>query len=86
MNYFASIGLDISINIWGALKVMPPILLCWPTVLKGGSAVGVEQPVSITCCCCVTDAAEGHSDRTVSEMEVGMKQKYVTEFWKNSTH
>ena len=31
-------------------------------------------------------AAEGHSDRPVSDMEVGMKQKCTTEFWKNSTH
>ena len=47
-----------------APKVMPPILLCWPTVSDayvGGMAVGTEssQKYSITFCCCVTDGSRG---------------------------
>jgi len=47
-----------------ALKVMPPTLLCWPTMSEadgGGMAVGVEpsQQYPITFCCCVTDGSRG---------------------------
>ena len=47
-----------------ALEVMPPILLCWPTVSEaddGGMAAEVEpsHQCAITCCCCVTDGNRG---------------------------
>lgn len=46
-----------------ALKVMPAILVCWPTVsvADAGMAVEVEpsQQYSITLCCCVTDSSRG---------------------------
>ena len=47
-----------------ALKVTPPILLCWPVTAEadgGGMAVEVEfsHQYSITCCCCVTDGSRG---------------------------
>jgi len=43
-----------------ALKVMPPILLYWPTISEmnvGSMAVEVEPSYqySITFCCCVTE-------------------------------
>ena len=45
-------------------KVMPPILLCWPTtseVAVGGMAVEVEpfHQYPITFCCCVADSSGG---------------------------
>ena len=45
-----------------ALKVMPPILLCWPTtseVVVGGMAVEVEpsHQYSVRYCCCTTDGS-----------------------------
>ena len=44
-------------------------------------AVEVEpsHQYSITCCCHVM-AAEGQSDRMAGDMEVQMRQRYVTEF------
>ena len=62
---------------------MPPILLCWPAISEvhaGDMAVKAEPPCQhfVTFCCCM--AAEGHSDRLVSDMEVWMKQRYETEF------
>ena len=47
-----------------ALRVMPPILLCWPTTSEanaGGMAVYTEpsHQYSITCCCHVTDGSRG---------------------------
>ena len=47
-----------------ALKVMSPILLCWPMTSEvdvGGTAVDAEpsRQYSITCCCCVTDGSRG---------------------------
>jgi len=46
------------------MKEMPPILLCWPTMLEadaGGMAVGTEPSFqySIPFCCCVTDNSRG---------------------------
>ena len=46
------------------LKVMPPILLCWPMVSEvnvGGMAVEVEPSHQhpITFCCCVTEGSRG---------------------------
>ena len=45
-----------------SLKVMPPILLCWPMMAEtnnGGMAVEAEisHQYSVTCCCCVTDGS-----------------------------
>ena len=47
----------------------------------GGMAVEAEPSpqYSMTRCCCVT-AAEGQSDRMVSDTEVCMKQRCVSEF------
>jgi len=47
-----------------ALKVMPPILLCWPVTSEagvGGMAVGIEtsHKYSIKCYCCITDGHRG---------------------------
>jgi len=47
-----------------AVKVMPPILLCWPmkaTVNGGNMAVDVEPSCqySITCWCCAIDGSRG---------------------------
>ena len=47
-----------------ALAVMPPILLCWPTVSEvdvGGTAVEVQPShlYSVTHRCCVTDGGRG---------------------------
>ena len=63
-----------------ALKVTPPILLCWPMtseVSVSGLAVEVEPSCqySVTCCCC-----EGQSDTITSVMEAWMKKKCITEF------
>ena len=49
-----------------ALKVIPPILLCWPTtseVVAGDMAVDVEPSCwySIIFCCRVTDVSEQNS-------------------------
>ena len=51
-------------NARAALKVMPPILLHWPTTSDadvGGMTVGVEplHHYSVTCCCHVTDGSRG---------------------------
>jgi len=51
-------------NTRAASKVMPPILLCWPTtpvVDAGGMAVEAEYShhYSITFCCHVTDGSRG---------------------------
>lgn len=47
-----------------APKVMPPILLCWPTMSEtdvGGMAGEIEPPhqYSVTFCFCVTDGSRG---------------------------
>ena len=47
-----------------ALKVMPPILLCWPMTLEadvGGVAVeaGPSHQYSVAFCCHVTDGSRG---------------------------
>lgn len=57
-----------------APKVMPPVLLCWPTTseaVDGGLA------------------AEGQPDKMTSDLEARVKQRCVTEFLhveKNGTH
>ena len=45
-------------------KVIPPTLLCWPTVSEAdvdGIAVEAEpsHQYSVTCCCCVTVGSRG---------------------------
>ena len=50
-----------------AWKIMPPVLLCLPTMSEadgGGMTVEVpsnipSQQYSITCCCCATDGSSG---------------------------
>jgi len=66
-------------NTRASLKVMSPILLCWPMASEvdaGGMAVGVEpsHQYSITFYCHVVVAAE-----VESEMEEPMKQRSVIE-------
>ena len=68
-----------------ALKVMPPILLYWPTVSEvdvGDMAIEVEpsHQYSLTYCCCVSDGSRGQSNKMVPDTEVWMKQRCVTEF------
>ena len=53
-----------------ALKVMFPILFCWPTMSEadgGGMAVGVEpsHQCSVTFCCQKTNGNRGLSDMEV---------------------
>lgn len=46
----------------GALKIMPPALLCWPTMSQVSVAdmtVEVEPTDIVTCCCRVTDGSRG---------------------------
>ena len=77
-----------------APKVMPPILLCWPTMSEtdvGEMSAGAEPSpqCSVPCCCCVTDGSRGQADRMVSDMGVGMEQWDGIEFLhaeKNCTH
>ena len=52
------------LTIRAALKVMPPILWCWPMISEadvGAMAVEAEpsHQYSITFCCCVTDGSRG---------------------------
>jgi len=52
------------LNMRAALKVVPPILLCWPTVSEvviGVMAVEVEpsRQYSVPCCCYATDGSRG---------------------------
>jgi len=58
---------------------MPPILLCWPMTPEadGGMAVEVEPSCqySINFFAVQQMAAEGQSDRMVSDMEVHMKHE-----------
>ena len=67
-----------------ALKVMPPILVCCPTTSEADIGGTVEvQPFdqySITFCCPVTEGKKRQLDRMVSDVEVYMKQRCVTEF------
>ena len=48
----------------------------------GGMAVEAEPSITIPLCCVAVQqmTAERQSDRMVSDMEVCMKQRYVTEF------
>ena len=68
-----------------APKIMPPILLRWPTTSEvdaGVMAVETEpsNKYSITFCCCVTDGSRGKSYKMASDMEVQVKQRCVTDF------
>ena len=60
------------------LKVTLPILQCQPMMSEadaGGTAVEVEPSCqyAITCCCMI-------DDRMVSDMEMCMKQRCISEF------
>ena len=48
----------------GYSKVMPPVLLCWPTTSEAdvGSMAVEDEPshqYPSACCCCVTDGSRG---------------------------
>jgi len=63
-----------------ALKVMPPILLYWPTISEmnvGSMAVEVEPSYqySIIFCCCVTE--RGSLKKMMPYSEAQMKQRCV---------
>ena len=64
-----------------ALKVVPPLLLCQPTACwcyghRGGTFTPISHYVLLLC----EMAAEGQSDKMVSDVEVWMKQRHITEF------
>lgn len=66
--YFAQRHLWACRNTMAAPKVMPSILLCWPTISKvdvEGMAIEVEHSCQYSAkfCCCV--AAEGQFDNGV---------------------
>ena len=68
-----------------APKVTTPVLLCWPMTSGAdvsGTAVEVEplHQCSITFYCCATNGSRGNADKMVSDVEVWMKQRCVTEF------
>ena len=68
-----------------ALKVMPPVLLCWPILLEmdvGGTAVEVEPSCqySIAFFYHATWQKRRQSDKMVSDIVVRMKQKCASEF------
>lgn len=67
------------------LNVVPPVLLCWPTISEvnvGAVAVEVEpsHQYSVPFGSVQQMATEGQSNRMVSEVEVHMKQRCVTKF------
>ena len=80
--YFNRTGFNLENRV--ALKVMPSILLCIRAYEAnvGGTAAEVEPShwYSVTCCCPVQMAAEGHSDWMVSDMGVHMEQRCGIEF------
>ena len=64
---------------------MPPVLLHWPTTSEadvGGMAAETESSCqySITFYCCVTDGSKRKVLKMMSELEVQVKQRCVTEF------
>ena len=72
------------------LKVMPPIILCWPTmsgVDVGGMVIEVpfyflylSTNIPLHFVAMWQMSAEGQSDKMTSDIEVSMKQGSVTEF------
>jgi len=62
--------------VYDTSKVMPPILLCWPTAAEGdsgGIAVEVEPSCQYsTAFCCMT--TEVQPDKMASDTEMCMKQ------------
>ena len=72
-------------NTKAALKIMPPILLCWPTMSEAGvgrTAVEIEpaRQYSVIFSCCLRDGSRGQYDKMISDMEVYIKQSYGIEF------
>ena len=68
-----------------ALKLIPPILLCWPITSEtyvDGMAEEVEPFTDVPLCAVAVRemAAKGQSDKMVSDIGVHMKQKGGTEF------
>ena len=65
----------------GALKVMPLILLCRPTMLVvWQQRLNIPTNIPLYCVAVRQMAAEGQSGKTVFDTEVHMKQRRVTEF------
>ena len=67
-----------------APKAMPPVLLFWPTTLEaegGGTAVDVEPSQQHPVTFCWQMASKAQSDKMVSDMEVCLKQRSITEFF-----
>ena len=67
-----------------ALKVMPPILICWPMTSEGGGggmAGEVQSPANIPWHFVAMRqmAAERQSDTTAPDVEVHIKGKYLNE-------
>jgi len=64
------------------LKVIPPILLCWPTTSEAHVSRGWTFPLSIPFHFVAVwqMTAEGQPNKVVPDMKVCMKQRYVTEF------
>jgi len=67
-----------------ALRIIPPILLCWPATSEadGGTTAEVEpfHQCSLKLCCCVRDDSRGVSDKMMSDLEVCTMQMCITEF------
>ena len=80
---FSIIASDFSWYTRAAPKALPLILLCWPMNNRGGywwcGSRGFP-PISRYMLLSCDMAAEGHSDKMVSDMEVHVKQRCVTEF------
>ena len=58
-----------------ALKVLPPVLWCWPTMAEtdvGGTAAEADPSYQylIMCCCCLRDGGRGHFGRKAADMGV----------------
>ena len=73
-------------SIKAAPKLMPPILLCWPTKSEaevGGMASEMEsshQYSTMFCCHVTDDNRRVKLDKMKSDVEVYMKQRFVIEF------
>ena len=77
--------MSVNISTCFALKVTPPILLCWPVMSEVdvrvmAVEVGHSHQYSLRAVAMKQMAAEGQSDRMLSDMGVHMEQRYGTEF------
>ena len=77
-----------------ALKVMPPVLLCWPRISEmyvGGMAVEVESShqCSVKFCFCVTDGSRGavwQNDVCHRSVYEAKACQWISPCGKNCTH